>query len=233
MVKSVNFLSQTIFNYLGENSALLCGYTDIFPDEKVNDGVLWIQLDDDNDISSVAAVGSQGRTLLFTSEKTDFEELSFILSGTIASPDNLNFDVVDKKYLLCKNVDFAKSEKGISTEDFAKIKALETGALSSALEAVAPKIYRAMKNRCCGEKICENDELVSGGFISFCGDFSVITDVFTKEEYRGKGCGTALVKNLLKLSKGKKVYLVCEEKNLDFYKNTGFEIVKTVYEYER
>lgn len=233
MVKSVEFLSQTIINYLGEERlALLCAYTDIFPDERLSDGVLWIQLDE-NDITSVAAVGDKGKTLVFTSEKTDFTELSFILGDKIASPDKLPFNAVDKKYLLNVNSIFDSVEKDADTEDFVRIKMLETHDMNEALHTIAPKIYRAKRNDCKCAVITENGEIISGGFVSRCGDFSVITDVFTKSEYRKKGNGTALVKKLLKLFEVKKTYLLCEEKNLKFYEKIGFEIVKSIYEYEK
>ena len=50
------------------------------------------------------------------------------------------------------------------------------------------------------------------------------------KDYRGKGYGMTLVKNLLNLSINEDVYLVSKEHNLEFYKKCGFEIVKEIYD---
>ena len=55
---------------------------------------------------------------------------------------------------------------------------------------------------------------------------------FPKTQYRNRGQGTAIVKKLLTLSPCENVYLVCEEHNLDFYENIGFEKVGEIYEYK-
>lgn len=225
MVKTVTFLSQTIFNYLGaEDCALLAALTDIFPEEYQNDGVLWVQCDENNKLSAVCASGENGRTVLFAGSNVDFAELSFVLGDKIASPEILPFKQIDEKYLLHIKSTFDPTEEGLKTDDFAKVSALSGKDCTDC----AVKIFRHLKNRCHGALL----EGASGGFVSFCGSYAVITDIFTKEECRGKGLGTRIVKKLLKLSPAENVFLLCEKKNLKFYKNIGFETVKTVYEYE-
>lgn len=232
MTKNEKLLSQSVIDYLGaENSALLSGETDIYPGENVLDGVLWVQYDEKNAVSAVYMLNEQLRALLFTSENTDFDELNFVVSRKITTPDILPYKRLDKKYLLRKSSDYDPEEKGESTEDYIAIKSLENGVTQENIRIASEKIIRCRQGRCVGAAVRVNGEIVSGGFVTYNGGYAVITDVFTRKEYREKGCGTALVKKLLKLSKSENVYLVCEKKNIDFYEKLGFEIIKTVYEY--
>lgn len=61
---------------------------------------------------------------------------------------------------------------------------------------------------------------------------AVIAGVYTDEAYRGKGYATQCVKALLNKLKNNGVdntYLWCEHKNINFYKNIGFEMCGEVY----
>lgn len=234
MVKSVNFLDKTIFNYLGENnSVVLLAYTNLYLEEKLNDGVVWVQTDENNAITAVVATGEKGKCLLFAEENADFDELNFILNEEFTSPDNLPFKQIDKKYLLNKKLNSVKGEKGIDYKDFAKIKALDGSDFSENTDLVALKMFFNLKGVCEGVLITENGEDISGGFISFSDDFAVITDVFTKENHRGKGYGKTLVKKLLNCSTRENLYLTSKEHNLSFYKKLGFNVVKEIYTYKK
>lgn len=234
MIKSVEFLDKTIFNYLGElNSAILLAYTNLYLEEKLNDGVVWVQIDENDCISAVVATGENGKCLLFADENADFDELSFILNKEFTSPDKLLFKQIDKKYLLHKKLDFVNSEKGIDYKNFAKIKALDGSAFAENADLVALKMFFNLKDKCEGVLITKNGEDISGGFISFSDDFAVISDVFTKEQYRQKGYGKRLVENLLNCSTKENVYLTSKEHNLEFYKKLGFEAVKEIYQYTK
>ena len=73
MVKSINFLNQSIFDYLGkENTAILLSMTGFFLDCELNDGVLWAQFDDENKITAIVS-GENDRCVAFASESADFE----------------------------------------------------------------------------------------------------------------------------------------------------------------
>lgn len=234
MVKSVQFLDETVFNYLGENnSAIFLAYTNLYLNERLNDGIVWVQTDKNNSITAVVATGENGKCLLFANENADFNELSFILNEDFSSPDALAFKQIDKKYLLNKKLDFVKSEKGINYKDFAKIKALDSSEFNEHTDLVALKMFFNLKGMCEGVLISDSGEDISGGFITFSNDFAVITDVFTKEEYRGKGYGKRLVENLLKCSAKENVYLTSKEHNLPFYKKLGFNVVKEIYTYKK
>lgn len=234
MVKSVDFLDKTIFNYLGKNnSAIFLAYTNLYLEERLKDGVVWVQTDENNTITAVVATGEKGKCLAFAEENADFDELNFILNEELTSPDILPFKQIDKKYLLHKILNSAKGEKGIDYKDFAKIKALDGSEFSKNADLVALKMFFNLKGICEGCLITENGENISGGFISFANNFAVITDVFTKEEYRGKGYGKCLVENLLNCSKCENVYLTSKEHNLPFYKKLGFNVVKEIYTYKK
>lgn len=77
----------------------------------------------------------------------------------------------------------------------------------------------------------ENGENAGGGIIINSENYAVISHIFVKENLRGKGIGTEIVKNLLKQAKTENVYLISEKNNLDFYEKLGFIPVLTVYKY--
>ena len=234
MVKSVNFLGKTIFNYLGKNnSAILLAYTNLNLEERLNDGIVWVQTDESNTITAVVVTGENDKCLLFAEENADFDELNFILNDEFTSPDDLLFQQIDKKYLLRKKIENPKGEKGIDYKDFAKIKALDGSEFGENADLVALKMFFNLKGICEGALVTENGENISGGFITFSDNFAVITDVFTREEYRGKGYGKTLVENLLNCSTKENIYLTSKEYNLPFYKKLGFNVVKEIYEYKK
>lgn len=234
MVKSTNFLPELFFNYLGEeDSAIFLAYTNLYLKESFEDGIVWLQTDENDCIISAVATGSNGKSLCFATANTDFDELSFILNGEFVSPNKLSYEQIDKKYLLRKKLEFLQGEKGIDYKEFVRIKTLDGSTLSENAELVALKMFFNLKGICEGTLINENGEDISGGFITFADDFAIITDVFTKEEYRGKGYGKQLVKNLLNCSTRENVYLTSKEYNIEFYKKLGFEVVKEIYEYKK
>lgn len=234
MVKSAEFLDELIFNYLGEeHSAILLAFTNLYLEERLNDGVVWVQTNENDCITAVVATGDNKKCLIFAEENADFDELSFILNEEITSPCTLPFQQIDKKYLLTKKLDFAKCEKGINYKEFAKIKALDSSSFTLNADLVALKMFFNLKGKCEGVLMTENGEAVSGGFISFSDNFAVISDVFTKEVYRGKGYGRRLVENLLNCSIKENVYLTSKEYNLGFYKKLGFEVVREIYQYKK
>lgn len=234
MIKSVKFLDKTIFNYLGEeNSAIFLAFTNLYLEEQLNDGVVWLQTDGIDHITAVLATDENGRCLLFAEENADFDELSFILNEEFVSPCTLPFQQIDKKYLLAKKLDFIKGEKGIDYKNYAKIKTLDSSPFAKNADLVAVKMFFNLKGKCEGVLITENGEDISGGFISFSHNLAVISDVFTKEEHRGKGYGKRLVENLLNCSTKENVYLTSKEHNLEFYKKLGFTVVKEIYRYKK
>lgn len=56
---------------------------------------------------------------------------------------------------------------------------------------------------------------------------ALIEDVWTREDYRGRGYATAVVKALLEEAKSYDAYkavLCCADHNIDFYKKLGFNV---------
>lgn len=234
MIKSVEFLDKSIFNYLGkENSAIFLAFTNLYLEERLNDGVVWVQTDGNDSVTAVVATGENEKCLLFAEENADFDELAFILNKEITSSCKLPYKQTDKKYLLHKKLDFVKGEKGIDYKDYAKIKSLDDSSLTQNADLVALKMFFNLKGKCEGALVTENGEAISGGFITFSDNFAVITDVFTKEAYRRKGYGKRLVKKLLNCSTKENVYLTSKEHNLEFYKKLGFTVVKEIYQYTK
>ena len=191
-------------------------------DCELNVGVLWAQFNDENEITAIVS-GDNDRCVAFASENADFEELSFVLNGSIFSTDNLPYNQIDKKYLLHISLDEIVGEKGIKYTHYNKIEKLNDKLTP---DQTMLKQFLHLKGCCEGAVIEKTLQTISGGFISFNKDLALITDVFTKEKYRGQGYGKAIVKKLLTLSPRKDVYLVSRDYNVKFYEKLGFKVIK-------
>ena len=229
MVKSVNFLNKLIFNYLGkENTAILLSQTGFFIDCELVDGALWAQYDENNNITAIIS-GDNERCVAFASENADFEELSFVINGSVLSSDKLPYKQIDKKYLMHISLENIIGEKGIKYTQYSKIEKLNDKLTP---EHTTVKQFLHLKGCCEGAVIEKGLHTISGGFISFNKDLAFVSDVFVKEKYRGQGYGKAIVKKLLSISPRKDVYLISREHNVKFYEKLGFSIVKDIYEYK-
>lgn len=223
MVKSVDFIDKSIFNYLQEDDyAVFIATTGLCDGIRLNDGVVWVQYNENNEITAIIATGKNDRKLVFSSENADTDELQFIIG-------NSDRNELDKKYLLKKNVANSVVEKGIDKSLYWRIKNLNTETIET---SGAISVFKALLNsmgKCEGALISVNDTDVSGGFITFSQKISLITDIYTSDQHRNMGYGKEVVEKLLNLSVNKNVYLISKEHNLEFYKKCGFEIVKEIY----
>ncbi len=223
MVKSLDFIDESIFNYLGKDDyAEFIALTGLCDKIRLNDGIVWVQYDENEQITALVATSRNGRSLVFARDNADREELEFVI-------DNENGEI-DKKYLLRKSAPCNGIEKGINKSEYWKIKDLNNDDREKHNEIVALKMLLNSMGKCEGAVVSEDNRVVSGGFITFSQKISIITDVYTDNIYRGKGYGRVLVEKLLNLSINEDVYLVSKEHNLDFYKKCGFEIVKEIYD---
>ncbi len=225
MVKSIEFIDKLIFDHLGKDDyAQLIALTGLCDGIRLNDGVVWVQFNENQQITAVVSTSRNGKSLVFASENADREELEFVI--------NTEKSKTDKKYLLRKSAPSNCVEKGIDKSQYWKIKDLNNDDREKHNEIVALKMLLNSMGKCEGAVITENNQVVSGGFITFSQKISLITDVYTNETYRGKGYGKVLVEKLLNLSINEDVYLVSKAHNLEFYKKCGFEIVKEIYDYK-
>ena len=226
MVKSLQFIDESIFNYLGEdNYAELIALTGLCDEIRLNDGVVWVQYNELNEITAIVTKSRNGKSLVFTDENSDKIELDFVIEKD-------NETQIDKKYLLKKSVKKNCLEKGTNRADYLKIKSLNSEDKDKHLDIVAFKSLLNSMDKCEGALISLDNKVISGGFITFSQKISLITDIYTNDRYRNQGYGKKIVEKLLNLSKNENVYLVSKEHNLEFYKKCGFEIVKEIYDYK-
>ncbi len=226
MVKTLTNLEKIIFNYLDrEEAATFFALTDLYVYDNLKDGVAWVQTNNESEITAFVVVGEKSGTVVFARENADFKELSFILTKSFFSPNKLPINLVDKKYLLHKNLENVIGDRGVSYLQYDEIKKLDGKNNHGIVER---KMYFNLKGLCEGALIAG----VSGGFINFAPKFSVITDVFVSEKHRGKGCGREIVNKLLNMSKHKDVYLVSRDYNVKFYEKIGFKTAKKIYNYK-
>ncbi|MBO5333658.1 MAG: GNAT family N-acetyltransferase [Clostridia bacterium] len=223
MVKSLEFIDKSFFDYLGKDDyAQFIALTGLCDGIRLNDGVVWVQLDENEQITAVVSTSRNGKSLVFARENADKEELDFVIDTEKGE--------LDKKYLLKKSVSRNDIKKGIDKSEYWKIKDLNDDDREKHNEIVALKMLLNSMGKCEGAVATKDNKIVSGGFITFSQKISLITDVYTDEAYRGKGYGKALVEKLLNISINEDVYLVSKEHNLEFYKKCGFEIVKEIYD---
>lgn len=223
MVKSIEFIDKSIFDYLGKDDyATLIALTGLCDGIRLNEGVVWVQYDEKQQITAVFAISRNGKSLIFADENADKEELSFIADSKT--------EEIDKKYLLKKTVTCGDNKTGIDRTEYGKIKALNLADKDKHNEIVAFKKLLNSMGKCEGVLLSDENEIVGGGFITFSQKISLITDVYINEKHRGKGYGRKVAEKLLNLSTTEDVYLVSKEHNLEFYKKCGFEIVKEIYD---
>lgn len=227
----VKFLSgndvELIFNYLDDNcSALLSAVTEYYPNCFLEDGVFAMQNEENTPVSLICHGGSF--SLVFASDKSDFNELLFTLDGEIHSPNILPFPKNGEYFLLKKTIVPVQNsipENKCKYEDFRTILGFNESEETVNLQ------YLFKKGRAVPFVFAENGENAGGGIIINSEKYAVISHVFVKEEFRRKGVGTQLVKNLLEHSENKNVYLLSEKSNLEFYGKLGFVPALTVYKY--
>ncbi len=222
MVKSLQFIDESIFNYLGEDDyAEFIALTGLCDGIRLNDGVVWVQFNESDEITAIVTKSRNGKNLVFAGENSNKAELEFVA-------DKDDETTIDKKYLLKKSVSCENTEKGIDRADYLKIKSLNSEDKDKHNDIVAFKSLLNSMGKCEGAVISNETETISGGFITFSQKISLITDIYTNNKYRNQGYGKKIVEKLLNLSKNENVYLVSKEHNLEFYKKCGFEIVKEI-----
>lgn len=227
----VKFLSgndaELIFNYLDDNcSALLSAVTEFYPDCYLENGVFAMQYEENTPVSVICHGDSF--SLVFTSEKSDFNELLFTVGGKIHSPNILPLPKTGEYYLLKKT--------GLTGQNSAHERNGNDDSLKTVLSlnqsGETVNLQYLFKKGCAVPFVfAENGEKVGVGMIVNSDEYAVISHVFVKEEFRRNGVGTQLVKNLLKRSESENVYLLSEKNNLEFYGRLGFTPVLTVYKY--
>ena len=226
MVKSLQFIDESIFNYLGKtNYAEFIALTGLCDGIRLNNGVVWVQYNESDEVTAIVTKSRNGKNLVFAGENSDKTELDFV----IEKDDETR---IDKKYLLKKIIPCENPEKGIDRADYIKIKSLNSEDRDKHNDIVAFKSLLNSLGKCEGAIISQENDIISGGFITFSQKISLITDVYTNEKYRNQGYGKGIVEKLLKLSENENVYLVSKEHNLEFYKKCGFEIAKEIYDYK-
>lgn len=227
----VKFLSgndtELIFNYLDDNcSAFLSAVTEYYPNCFLEDGVFAMQYEENTPASLICHGGSF--SLVFTSDKSDFDEILFTAGGEIHSPNILPLPKTGEYHLLKKSVVPVQNsipENKCKYEDFSTVLGFNESEETVNLQ------YLFKKGCIVLSLFSENGENIGGGIIINSENYAVISHVFVKENLRGKSIGTRIVNNLLTKSKAENVYLLSEKNNLEFYGKLGFAPVLTVYKY--
>lgn len=233
MVRFENRISQSVFDYLGvDRSAALCGLMSATPDKYLNDGVLWVQYNEENSITGVAVADDNGVVTVFSDAKTDFEELSYLLGSKFQSTEKLPYRNIDKKYLMRISEKYCHGSQGDEPVDSAEAVAFDLREFDDTA-LLEKHLYEVLTNSVRLVVIYDAGGSAAGsGLLTDCRDFSFISDVSVNSNLRGNGYGSKLIKKMLWIAKKVPVYLICEERNVRFYEKAGFEAVGKLYEYK-
>ena len=194
----------------------------------------WVQRVDDEAVAAIGRV--DGNMTLCCTDNADFDELSCFMNAVGYSSLTL-----DEKYLPQLGLTAAKSSYAVEYKgekvffderiktDFDKKKlydllvscGFELGSFEAFLSDVCARLN---KNTASLAAIGEADPYACA-FALFEGEKSVLLGaVATRNEARGKGFASALVKSLAGREKERKVFLFCRNDGLlEFYKRIGFE----------
>lgn len=194
----------------------------------------WVQRVDDEAVAAIGRV--DGNMTLCCTDNADFEELSCFMNAVGYSSLTLDEKNLPQLGLTAAKSSYAveyKGEKDFFDEriktDFDKKKlydllvscGFELGSFEAFLSDVCARLN---KNTASLAAIGEADPDACA-FALFEGEKSVLLGaVATRNDARGKGFASALVKSLAGREKERKVFLFCRNDGLlEFYKRIGFE----------
>lgn len=195
--------------------------------------LFWVQKVNDEPVAAISRV--DGNMTLCCTENADFEELLYFINAVGYSSLTLDAAFLEPLGLTAAKSSYTvryEGEKGFFNEkildDFDK-KSLydllcscgfELGGYSDFLADVCARLNR----QTAGLAAIENEALDACAFALFKGEKSVLLGaVATRNEARGNGYASMLVKSLAGREADKKVYLFCRNDGLlEFYKKSGF-----------
>ncbi|MCR4593929.1 MAG: GNAT family N-acetyltransferase [Clostridiales bacterium] len=216
-------IPEEIFTFLGsEKSAVLSSFTSLFPTDW-SDSVISVQYDNNKPMSVFSSFS--GSSLLFLSEGSDMEELSFGLESTIYTMNTIDADLVDELYLLSSHSCPSDSVKDCD------MSLIPLEIIIRDKKIIDIKQQLSLKGRCKAYALETDGRIISFGLVSFCDEYSVITDLYTLPEFRKHGYASETIQGLLSLAPTDTVYAVSEKKNLDLYKKQGFTLCRTIGKY--
>lgn len=207
-----------------------------------NDGV-FIQLDENDRITTVFSLKNSGAVLVKNSSSFDSEEVEafFGFSGvnSVVSDCSVN-SVKEKPYslLICKpviketqSISCITMKSGISEYESVYALLSDNGscfdiwfpAFSKKINmGIATAVYKKIDNLTVSTAVCT----------AIFKDTAIISGVFTTGNFRNKGCASECMNELMNClykSDVEKAYLWCENKNISFYNKLGFTVCGQVY----
>lgn len=195
--------------------------------------MFWVQRIDGEPVAAISRV--DGNMTLCCTQKADFEELTYFINAVGYSSLTLDAAYLEPLSLTASKSSFTvryEGEKDFSDnrihDDYDK-KSLydllcsccfELGDYSAFLSDVCARLNR----NTAGLAAIENETLDACAFALFKGEKSVLLGaVATRNEARGNGYASMLVKSLAGNEADKNVYLFCRNDGLlEFYKKSGF-----------
>lgn len=195
--------------------------------------LFWVQRIDDEPVAAISRV--DGNMTLCCTEKADFEELSYFINAVGYSSLTLDAAFLEPLGLTAAKSSYTvryEGEKGFSDKrilndydkkslyDLLCFCGFELGDYTAFLSDVCARLN---KNTASLAAI-KNETLDACAFALFEGVKSVLLGaVATRNEARGNGYASMLVKSLAGREESRKVFLFCRNDGLlEFYKKSGF-----------
>ena len=237
MIKKLNSLANTDGGFPPFMSVIKVDY--LFPQGNT-DGVFCQELNGKNTL--VFSLRGQTVTMCKLSEDANVEELlsffEFYGIKNILSDFLIDGLQLGKRTVLKAQPRFSASKSIITLTAESVLKDYKNvfGLLSNNGDFAAwyPSFSRKINNAyACGVYAKEESVPVSCAVAPFISDgIGIVAGVYTEPSHRGKGYATGCIHALLSELKSKSVntvYLWCEDKNINLYKNAGFTVCGEIY----
>lgn len=195
--------------------------------------MFWVQRIDDIPVAAISRV--DGNMTLCCTQNADYEELSYFINAVGYSSLTLDAAILDMLGLTASKSSYTvryNGEKDFSDErilhDYDKknvyellcLCGFELGSYSAFLSDVCARLNKKTASLAA----IKNEMLDACAFALFEGEKSVLLGaVATRNEARGKGYASMLIKSLAGREKDRNVFLFCRNDSLlEFYKKSDF-----------
>lgn len=208
---------------------------------KSGDGV-FVQLSDDEEITALISLRNSTLTVIKITDNTDIAEIEeyiqFFGITSVISDFPINGTEYKRVQLMCCNSVKASDNTTRTLNVFSNLQEYKEifnllcgdGEFSEWYPAFSGKVNKGLAVAVYKKS---GDTVVSTAVCTAVFEQrAIISGVFTKPMSRGKGYGRECIHNLISRLSEKRVseiYLWCEDKNIKFYKNNGFDLCGEIY----
>ena len=209
----------------------------------LNDGDgVFLQLSDDEKTTALMSLKNSTLTIIKIADEVDVAEvekyIEFFGITSVISDFQINKTEYKEVKLMCckttKNLDFTTDVINNSSplQDYKSV--FDLLCVDGDFYEWYPSFSKRINSNLSEAVYKKDNEIFVSTAVcnAICDNRGIISGVFTLPSYRGKGYAGECVRNLVSLLSHKginEVYLWCENKNVKFYNNLGFNLCGEIY----